>query len=174
MKIQLKSISLILLYVIIDQFIKLIILEKFMDTQSNILGEYIMFCPVINPKLSYGAHFIPFLNNPIYNYIVIILSILIYMTGYSYYCRQYKNEKTELIAKLIYTIGTAGILCSLIDKLFWKGSLDYIKIESLFTFDLKDFYLSSSIVLFLFCYYKYKIALKEYFIYMRSLLFRSK
>jgi len=36
----------------------------------------------------------------------------------------------------------SGAVCSLIDKLFWDGSLDYILIKGLFTFDLKDVYIN--------------------------------
>lgn len=36
----------------------------------------------------------------------------------------------------------SGATCSLIDKLFWDGSLDYILVKGFFTFDLKDVYLN--------------------------------
>jgi len=43
----------------------------------------------------------------------------------------------------------AGALCSLIDKVFWNGSLDYIYVHGFFTFDLKDVYINVFIGLFL-------------------------
>ena len=36
----------------------------------------------------------------------------------------------------------SGAFCSLIDKIFWDGSLDYILVKGFFTFDLKDVYLN--------------------------------
>jgi len=36
----------------------------------------------------------------------------------------------------------SGAICSLIDKVFWNGSLDYILVKGLFTFDLKDVYIN--------------------------------
>ena len=44
----------------------------------------------------------------------------------------------------------AGSICSLIDKLFWGGSLDFIQIPLFFTFDLKDCYLSLAVLIFVF------------------------
>lgn len=42
----------------------------------------------------------------------------------------------------IFLLAFAGSICSLIDKLFWGGSLDYILFKGLFIFDLKDIYLT--------------------------------
>jgi UDP-glucose 4-epimerase len=39
----------------------------------------------------------------------------------------------------------SGAVCSLIDKIFWDGSLDYISLTGLFTFDLKDLYIDTFI-----------------------------
>ena len=44
--------------------------------------------------------------------------------------------------------GISGCLCSLIDKLFWGGSLDFLQIPTLFIFDLKDCYLTVAEVIF--------------------------
>lgn len=41
----------------------------------------------------------------------------------------------------------AGAICSFIDSLFWGGSIDYIRLFTWFTFDLKDCYISAVLVL---------------------------
>ena len=51
-------------------------------------------------------------------------------------------------AKIIMICGISGCLCSLIDKLFWGGSLDFLQIPTLFIFDLKDCYLTVAEVIF--------------------------
>ena len=48
---------------------------------------------------------------------------------------------TPLIEITFAFLFSAGI-CSLIDKVFWDGSLDYIFLNGFFTFDLKDVYAS--------------------------------
>ena len=46
------------------------------------------------------------------------------------------------LTEFIFIFVLSGIICSLIDKIFWDGSLDYIQLRGLFTFDLKDVYLT--------------------------------
>jgi hypothetical protein len=50
----------------------------------------------------------------------------------------------------IFIFVFSGAMCSLIDKVFWNGSLDYIELKGFFTFDLKDVYVNVSIGLLLF------------------------
>jgi signal peptidase II len=168
-----NNLLIVLLCVTIDQLIKFIIFIKFMDIKTDILGDYIVFYPIINPKLSYGAYFISCFNNPFFIGVIIILCMFAYITGYRFYCKQYAREKSKFIAKLIYTLGLSGMSCSIIDKVFWKGSLDYISIKYFFVFDIKDCYFSTSVILFLVLYYKNKIDIKEYFIYLKSIINRS-
>lgn len=42
----------------------------------------------------------------------------------------------------MYAFIFSGAMCSLIDKIFWNGSLDYILVNGFFTFDLKDVYIN--------------------------------
>ncbi len=64
----------------------------------------------------------------------------------------------------------AGTICSLIDKIFWGGSLDFLSIPGFFIFDLKDCYLTVGEILFVSIGLKYnrQIDVKEYmrFIYL--------
>ena len=43
----------------------------------------------------------------------------------------------------------AGALCSLIDKIFYGGSLDFIGISNLFIADIKDIYINLGILFFI-------------------------
>ena len=66
--------------------------------------------------------------------------------------------------KVIMICGIAGSLCSLIDKLFWGGSLDFLQIPTLFIFDLKDCYLTVAEVIFVVIgiLHSKEISVKEY------------
>ncbi len=59
--------------------------------------------------------------------------------------------------------GLAGTICSLIDKLFWGGSLDFADTK-LFIFDLKDCYLTVAEIIFVVIgiLHNREISMKEY------------
>ena len=67
----------------------------------------------------------------------LIVTALIYLF-YSYLSN--RAEVTKLV-NVMFVFLFSGAVCSLIDKIFWDGSLDYISVKGLFTFDLKDVYL---------------------------------
>ena len=48
----------------------------------------------------------------------------------------------------------AGALCSLIDKVFYGGSLDFIGISDLFIADIKDIYINLGLLFFIMATYK--------------------
>ena len=48
----------------------------------------------------------------------------------------------------------AGALCSVIDKVFYGGSLDFIGISDLFIADLKDIYINLGLLFFIMSCYK--------------------
>jgi len=66
------------------------------------------------------------------------MSILIYLF-YKYLNKQFGPNKT---INIMYVLIFSGAMCSLIDKIFWNGSLDYILVNGFFTFDLKDVYIN--------------------------------
>ena len=66
------------------------------------------------------------------------MSILIYLF-YQYLNKQFGTNK---IINSMYAFIFSGAMCSLIDKIFWNGSLDYILVNAFFTFDLKDVYIN--------------------------------
>jgi signal peptidase II len=70
-------------------------------------------------------------------------AVLIYAAAYyRYYAKKFGRDLwTDFAAVLM----GAGCACSLIDKLAWGGSVDYIGLNGLFVTDLKDIFLSLSI-----------------------------
>ena len=75
-----------------------------------------------------------------------LMILFLYLAGYQLY--KIKQKKTTIVIRIIMICGLAGCLCSLIDKIFWGGSLDFLQIPGFFIFDGKDAYLTLSEVLF--------------------------
>jgi signal peptidase II len=86
--------------------------------------------------------------NKIVHIVCVSVLLLISMAVYDFLRYQYHIGKLE---KTIFTFLFAGEFCSLIDKIFWGGSLDYVLLEHFFIFDLKDVYLTVFEILFISC-----------------------
>ena len=71
------------------------------------------------------------------------MSILIYKF-YEYINSQIASNNA---VNVMFAFVFSGAMCSLIDKIFWNGSLDYIMVNGFFTFDLKDLFVNIFIVL---------------------------
>lgn len=130
----------------IDQLVKLLIHTFCFDESFTILEELLRFRPIVNTNLSWGGNFFAVLRSPILINIINILAILLILAGYSYYRSRVATAGRWV--NLVYITGLAGCLCSLIDKLFWGGSLDFVQIPGFFTFDLKDCYLTAAEIIF--------------------------
>lgn len=146
----------------LDQSIKIIIYHFFFDIYTDILGNSVRFRPIINTNLSWGGNYIPILNNMALLIFVNFLVVALFLSGYAFY-RSKKPESSAYVDS-IYITGLAGSICSLIDKIIWGGSLDYIQIVGFFTFDMKDCYLVIAQCLFVFIGLKHHkdISIKEY------------
>ncbi|WP_066714689.1 signal peptidase II [Clostridium sp. Marseille-P299] len=162
-----KFIFPISILIMIDQVVKIFIKKYLFDIQVVFIEGIIGFYPKINRKQSWAGNYISIFENPIVVNILIIFCIFIIMTGYQFY--RSKCKKESLPARLIFIFAMAGCLCSIIDKIFWGGSLDFLVIPGLFIFDLKDCYLTVAEILFVYMGIKYnkQINVKEYvkFIY---------
>lgn len=146
----------------LDQITKRIISHFFMTADIDLIGTYLRFTPVQNTKFSYAGHFIKILSN---NWILIVFNVMIiflFISGYLFY--KTKRKHTSFSVKLIMIFGLAGSLCSLADKLFWGGSLDFFQIPGAFVFDLKDVYLTVCEILFVVIGVRHskEISIKEY------------
>lgn len=151
-----------LLLVLIDQTIKIVISNVFMQYNFDIIPKVLRFNPNLNTHLSYAGNFIDILSSPFVAILLNILALFLFLSGYMLYLT--KRPYTSFSVKMIMICGIAGSLCSLSDKLFWAGSLDYLQIPSLFIFDLKDCYLTVAEVMFVVIgiLHSREISVKEY------------
>ena len=145
----LKIILGVLLLVLIDQIIKVVIANKFMAEEfyfiDNILGfkaainvDYSWINSVLNLRIGYLPHII-------LNIVILLFAIIIFI-----FVRERYQENR--IVNLAFLFLLSGGCCSLIDKLFWGGSLDYILLKGFFVFDLKDIYLSIFDIILVVCF----------------------
>lgn len=153
-KINFKIIWSILLLVLIDQGIKIYISSNLMNVNIYFLNDMLGFKPHINTAYSWlnsltnlGIGLLPHI---ILNTIILIISIAIL----DFIKQRYKEDK---IINYLFIFLLAGTICSLIDRMFWGGSLDYIYLKNLFTFDLKDAYLTTFQTMLILCWiFNYK------------------
>ncbi|SHF16068.1 signal peptidase II [Clostridium fallax] len=148
-----SSKSLVILFFILfllDQGGKLIIKLFFFHKDFYIIDNFLSFHPIINSEGSwlnarFGTNvsfgFLIFLN---------IIALIIFWEGYRYYKKLgHRDSWSDLCIVFIM----AGCICSLIDKIFYGGSLDFIGISDLFIADLKDIYINLAVFLFILTVY---------------------
>lgn len=131
---------------VFDQAVKVVIYYFFFNIHTEILGNMVRFRPVFNTNLSWGGNFSVILSDMIVVVLLNMLIIALFLSGYAFY--RSKRRKSSAWVDLIYITGLAGSLCSLIDKVIWGGSLDFIQLPALFTFDVKECYLTIAQCLF--------------------------
>jgi len=122
----------------IDQAIKIVINNNFLDEKLPIIRPLLYFDPMFNRDYSWiNSLFQLAVGKWMHVIAVGIMSILIYL----FY--QFLNKKIGInkIINIMFAFLFSGALCSMIDKFFWNGSLDYILVNGFFTFDLKDVYI---------------------------------
>ncbi|MDD5936411.1 MAG: signal peptidase II [Clostridiales bacterium] len=129
----------IVLFVAIDQLIKFMILQNCMEANVPLISDLIAFHPIRNTKLSWAGNFFSLSRNPIFLYTLNISAFVLVPLLYNYYWNTSVRETK--VGRIFFSMILAGMICSFVDKL-GGGSIDYIQIKNLFTFDLKDCYLS--------------------------------
>jgi signal peptidase II len=103
------------------------------------------FNPIINTEGSWlNARFGTSVSFPIL-ITLNIFAIVIFLEIYRYYL--HKGNK-DFWADMCFVFVTCGAICSLIDKVFYGGSLDFIGISNLFIADIKDLYINMGILFF--------------------------
>lgn len=139
-----------LILMFIDQGIKIIIKLFFFDDYFNIIKDFLSFNPIINSEGSWlnarfglGVGFIPLI-------VINSFAIILFIEVYRYYLS--KGNK-DFWADMSFLFITSGALCSLIDKIFYGGSLDFIGISDLFIADIKDIYINLGILFFIMLIY---------------------
>lgn len=140
MKIQNKKTGIaVLILITIEQVIKIEIYNNFLNRKFPILPGFLYFEPMFNRKYSWlNSMFQLGVSKWIHIVFGVSMIILIYLF-YRYLNYQYGHIK---IINTMYAFIFSGAICSLFDKIFWNGSLDYILVNGFFTFDLKDVYIN--------------------------------
>lgn len=147
----------ILILTSIDQIIKIIVTKYFIGRELVLIPNFLYFEPVQNTYLNWIASMNKY-ETKVSTIIIIGLSMLVFAILIHRYLL-YLRSIARLETKLVNTYGTivfSGIICALIDTIFWGGSWDYIGIKGFFIFDLKDIYLTMSyllVILFVIKYY---------------------
>ena len=139
---KLKLFSAIGFLFILDQISKITIsiVFKSKNIESiNVIKDYFSITPHINDQGSFIASRFdinaPFIIFIILNFLILLLIFFVYKF------KSHKNQITS-IEQLTFIFLFSGGLCSLIDKLFWGGSLDFLQIHNLFIADIKDIFIT--------------------------------
>lgn len=138
-----KTVIFIFILIAIEQIIKLIIRSSNgMGTSYELIHDWLYFHPVLNTLGSWGAARFG-LNLGIGVFLVInIIIIPLVVQIYRFYI---KENSPSYWANITFVLCFSGIICSMIDKMFFGGSLDFLMLKDLFVADIKDFYLTLSI-----------------------------
>ncbi len=149
----LKRIILTVTFILLDQGIKLYIYNYIFEKKIEIIKNLIYFQPLFNRQYSWiNSLFGLGLGKALHIILgIAVVGFMLYIFLYNYK----KNKESNLI-DFTFIFMMSGAFCSLIDKIFWDGSLDYIYLNNLFTFDLKDIYIDISIILLVFVSIKHK------------------
>lgn len=139
-----------LILMLIDQGCKIIIKMFFFNDYVEIIKGFLSFDPIINTDGSWlNARFglgVGFSALIILN----IIAVILFIEVYRYYIS--KGNK-DFWSDMSFLFITSGALCSLIDKIFYGGSLDFIGISNLFIADIKDIYINLGILFFIMLIY---------------------
>lgn len=144
-----KDIAIIGLLISIEQFIKIIVNTFFFENQIMFLDGMFGFKPYLNTTQ------LSFFNNELgmnvgLSVLIFLNIILLPIIPLSIYLL-FKKEKVHKVIYLAHDFVFAAMICSLIDKVFWGGSLDYIYLFNRWIVDLKDIYFVLALVGVFYC-----------------------
>ena len=136
---------------LLDQGIKLIIKCNFFNDYYEIIPKFLSFNPIINTQGSWLNARFNF--NVSFSLLIFInaIALLLFLEIYRYVISK-KVKSFWIDMSFIFIV--AGALCSLIDKVFYGGSLDFIGISNLFIADIKDIYINLGLLFFIISIYK--------------------
>lgn len=144
--------STFIVIMLIDQGIKFIIGRNFFNEYFEIIPNFLSFDPIINTHGSWlNARFDFDISFPVL-IIINFIALFIFFELYRYI--KFKSGKTTFWGDMCFVFIMAGALCSLIDKVFYGGSLDFIGISNLFIADIKDIYINLGLLFFIMATYK--------------------
>ncbi len=168
-------IFLIILLVIIDQAVKLIIYNSFMDINSGIIPKVLDFKPMFNSKYSWANDSLHKKTGMDAGLIFhVILFALMWFIIYIIYRFLKKLNFKNKIADVSIAFFTAAVICAYLGILVWeKGTLDFLHFKwGGYICDLKDIYINCFVVLFCISAVKSRLDLKELANYIKGLFKR--
>lgn len=136
-KIRIWMITLAL--IAIEQGIKLVIYSNYLESNLSILAPWLYFRPVFNRDYSWLNSMLKLGVGKLVHIVLVAVVLLLICLVYKFLNR---DTATTALIDTMFAFIFSGAICSLIDKLFWNGSLDYIALTGFFTFDLKDVYIN--------------------------------
>ena len=124
----------------LEQGIKLVINRFFLSVSVPIIAPVLYFEPMFNRHYSWFNSMLRLGGSKWFH--IGIVGFLIVLLSLFY---RYVRGRTSLprIVTVMFSFLFAGAVCSFADKVFWDGSLDYIRLTGFFTFDLKDLYVNT-------------------------------
>lgn len=127
------------LLIAVEQIIKIIINNNYLDNNDVIIENFLYFNPMFNRDYSWinslfqlGVSKLPH---------VIMVAVIMTMVIVVYFFIDHKGYNSKIVSTA-FSFLLAGGICSFVDKIIWDGSLDYIYVQNHFTFDLKDVYIN--------------------------------
>lgn len=130
------------IFVIVDQMVKLWISSQG-DFNISIISDFVYIHPILNTKYSWiNSLFDLGIGRGVH--IIISLAVIIILLSYCDFLDY--TESIGYIDIILFTLLLSGAVCSLLDKVLWNGSLDFIQVRGVFTFDIKDIYLNIGIL----------------------------
>ncbi len=144
----------IIFLVTLDQGIKIVIANYFIETKFDIIDSVLGFHPIFNDRYSY-FNIISNLNLGLLPHAILLIILQLLIIFYYDYSKTIQGSTK--ILDLAFIFGESALICVFCGFFFWKdGILDFLFLYP-FIFDLKDIYLNGFVIFFLYNHYKYKI-----------------
>lgn len=139
--------AVVLSAVLTDMAIKAVVTKHLADVRFMLIKNVLGFKLNIN-RTQMG------LNNELANFGIrisdkanIVLNIFVVIAAVWFLYDMNKKEYQGKIFFVCSCLFTSGAVCSLLDKLIWGGSPDYIYLFRRYIIDLKDIYIYGSIII---------------------------
>lgn len=123
----------------LEQGIKLVINRFFLYASVPIVAPILYFEPMFNRHYSWFNSMLR-IGGSKWLHIMVVGFLIVLLFLFYRYVR--KHTRPRMIVNVMFAFLFAGAVCSFVDKVFWDGSLDYIRLTGFFTFDLKDIYIN--------------------------------
>lgn len=128
----------------VEQLIKVIINTFYLKTNVAILPPFLYFSPVFNRYYSWFNSMLQISSSKWIHIVFVAVMTALILLFYRYLLINYSVSR---YLNVMFAFLISGTTCSLMDKVIWNGSLDYILLNGFFTFDLKDIYIDIFIAL---------------------------